>query len=92
MLSRSSPREEKNRNVAASDGKEKRNRSEEQVHRLLEIAGVGVRQTAYADRELLGEDVRCLVIEFLVQGPEFFLAVEKLTPGFSLISGPYRWS
>ena len=71
MLTRRAARQEKNRDVAAADREQQRDGPEEQVHRLLQIAGVGIRQPAHADLELLGEDIRRLLVELLVERPEF---------------------
>jgi hypothetical protein len=61
---------QKDRDVAAADSEQQRDSRKEQVHRLLEILGVGVRQPAHAEFELLGEDVRRLLVELLIEGPE----------------------
>jgi hypothetical protein len=72
MLTGRAARKEKNRDVSAADSEQQRDGPEEQVHRLLEIAGVSVRQTAHTDLELLWEYVRRLLVELLIQRPEFF--------------------
>src|SRR5580693_4228420 len=73
MLSRRAPCEEQNRDVAATDHEQQRDGPKEQEHRLLQIAGVRLGKTANADLELLGEDIRRLAVELLVERPEFTL-------------------
>jgi hypothetical protein len=89
MLTGRAAREEKNRDVAATDSEQQRDSPEEQVDRLLEIAGVSVRQPARTDLELLGEDIRRLLVELLIKGPEFGGGSVETDTGFNLISGPY---
>jgi hypothetical protein len=85
VLSRSAPRKEQNRDIAATNGEQQRDGPKEEDHRLLQIAGVRLRQTAHADLELLGKDIRGLAVELLVEGPEFASATAMLIPGFNLI-------
>ena len=84
MLTGRAARKEKNRDVAAADSEQQRDGPEEQVHRLLEIAGVGLRQTAHADLELLGEDIRRLLVELLIEGPEFGSGSRETDAGLQL--------
>ena len=44
MLSRRAPCEEQNRDIAAANGEQQRDCPKQQEHRLLQIAGVGIRQ------------------------------------------------
>ena len=89
MLTGRAARQEQNRDVAAADSEQQRDSPEKQVHRRLEIAGVGFRQPAHTDLELLGEDIRRLLVEILIQRRNSAAAASKLTPGFNFISGPY---
>ncbi len=70
MLARRAAREQKNGDIAATDCQQKRDRSQEQVHRLLQIVCVGLSQSAHADFELFGKDIGRLLVELLIKRRE----------------------
>ena len=48
-----------------------RDRPQQQVHNFFQVAGIGIRQAADAELVLLGKDIRDLLVELLVERPEF---------------------
>jgi hypothetical protein len=89
VLTHRTAREKKNRQIAASDCEQQRDSPEQQIHRSLQITGVGVRQSAHTDLELLGKILGVCLSNSRYRGRNSAAAASKLTLGLNLISGPY---